>query len=442
MGGVHPEENKRSAGVPTAILPTPETVAIPLAQHIGSPAKPIVARGDKVKVGTLLAESTGFISANIHSSVSGKIKSIDDSRLNGMGFKSPHIVITVDGDEWEETIERSEELKEHFPEDSQVLIETIKQAGIVGMGGATFPTHVKLNIPQGAVAEVLIINAVECEPYLTADHRLLMERGQELKVGIKILMRALQVPRCVVGIEENKPDAIEHFSRLTQSDQDIVVQPLKVRYPQGGEKQLIKAAIGKELPSGALPIQVGAVVQNVGTVFAVYEAVQKNKPLIERVTTVTGKSIPKPSNFWVRIGTPLSSLLEAAGGLPEDTGKIISGGPMMGKAIASVEISVTKGTSGVLALPEKEALLPPTQNCIRCVKCTHVCPMGLEPFLISSLSHFEDWKQAEREDVMDCIECGCCSYICPSSRPLLEYIRFGKNRVGGIIRQRNAPPAK
>jgi electron transport complex protein RnfC len=308
--------------------------------------------------------------------------------------------------------------------------------GVVGLGGATFPSHVKLMVPEGKKADVLIINGVECEPYLTSDHRLMLEKGEEVLVGTSILMKGLGVNRAIIGIENNKPDAIDNMRKLAKSYQGIEICPLKVKYPQGGEKQLIKATIKREVPSGKLPIEVGAVVNNVGTAFAVYEAVQKNKPLIERVVTITGKSVTKPGNFMVRIGTPIGQLIEQAGGLPEDTGKIIGGGPMMGKALLSTETPVVKGSSGILILREADSRRVEMKACIRCGRCITVCPMGLEPVLLAQLAEQEMWDEEEKEKVMDCIECGSCHYTCPSGRPLLDYIRLGKNRVGQIIRNR------
>ena len=295
----------------------------------------------------------------------------------------------------------------------------------------------KLSIPKGKVADVLILNGVECEPYLTSDHQLMMEKGDELMVGTQILMKALNVTKALIGIENNKPDAIAHLKKLAENYNGIEVHALRVQYPQGGEKQLIKALINREVPSGGLPIDVGTVVHNVGTTLAVYEAVQKNKPLFERVVTVTGKSVKNPGNFMVRIGTPVNELIEAAGGMPEDTGKVVNGGPMMGKALNSIEVPVTKGTSGILLFTKQEAKRHEIQNCIRCAKCVSVCPMGLEPYLLMQLSERSMWDEVEKDMAMDCIECGSCSYTCPSGRPLLDYIRLGKSNVSQIIRARN-----
>nr|WP_321412683.1 electron transport complex subunit RsxC [uncultured Carboxylicivirga sp.] len=435
LGGVHPEENKFSAGKKIEVLPIPEQVSVPIAQHIGAPSEPVVQKGDEVKVGQLIAKSTGFVSANIHSPVSGKVFKIDDI-LDASGYKRKAIIINVEGDEWDETINRSDELITEISLSPEEIVKKIGEAGIVGLGGATFPAHVKLSVPPGKKCDILILNAVECEPYLTADHQLMMEKGEEIMVGTQILMTALGVDKAVIGIENNKPDAIAHMSELAKKYNGITVESLKVQYPQGGEKQLIDACIKRQVPSGKLPIEVGAVVQNVGTTYAVYEAIQKNKPLFERVVTVTGKSVTKPSNFMTRVGTPISQLIEAAGGLPEDTGKVIGGGPMMGKALTSIDVPVTKGSSGILIMPEKIATRKPIENCIRCSKCVSVCPMGLSPYLLMTVSDKAIWDRAEEEKIMDCIECGSCSFTCPASRPLLDYIRLGKGKVGQIMRSR------
>lgn len=435
-GGVHPPENKLSADKKIETLAIPKQVSIPVSQHIGAPAKVLVKKNDLVKVGQLLAEQGGFVSANIHSPVSGKVFKVDNI-TDTSGYKRQAVIINVDGDEWEESIDRNGLLKKDFDFTSEEIIKKVQEAGIVGLGGATFPSHVKLMPPKGTTAELLIINGVECEPYLTADHRLMLEKGEEMLVGTKILMKALKVEKAIIGIENNKPDAISHLNSLLKDYTGISVVPLKVQYPQGGEKQLIKAVTGREVPSGGLPIAVGAVVHNVGTAYAVYEAVQKNKPLIERVVTITGKSVKNPGNYMVRFGTPTSDIIEAAGGLPEDTGKIISGGPMMGKALNVTTVPIAKGTSGILIMPKEESKRRPVKPCIRCAKCVDVCPMGLEPFLLMTVAEKAMIERAEKEDVMDCIECGSCSYVCPSDRPLLDYIRLGKNQVGALRRARS-----
>ncbi len=436
LGGIHPKENKLSAGIKIVPAPLPKEVIIPLGMHIGAPATACVAKGDEVKVGTLIAKSSGFVSANIYSSVAGKVTKID-SVFDASGYKKPAIIISVaEEDVWEESIDRSPELVRECSLDAKAIIDKINEAGIVGLGGATFPTHVKLSPPPGSKAEVLIINAVECEPYLTSDHQLMLEHGEEILVGCTILMKALSVDKCIIGVENNKPDAIKHLSELCAQYKGIEVMPLKVQYPQGGEKQLIDAVLSKQVKSGALPISTGAVVQNVGTIYAVYEAIQKNKPLLERVVTVTGKSLDKPANYLARIGTPLKTLIEASGGIPENTGKIIGGGPMMGKALLSADLPVTKGTSGILLISQEESVRKPMRACIRCAKCVNVCPMGLNPTFLMVDTQQQDWERAERGHIVDCIECGSCSFTCPSNRPLLDFIRMGKQQVMGIIRNR------
>ncbi len=435
LGGIHPKENKLSAGQSIQSIDLPAQVSIPLIQHIGAPCQPIVKRGDKVKVGTQIGKTVGFVSTNIHSSVSGTVFKLDKV-MDSSGYKRDAVIIKVEGDEWEETIDRSDTLVKECNLTSKEIIDKILDAGIVGMGGATFPTHIKLMPPPGTKAEVLIINGVECEPYLTSDHQLMMEKTEEILVGTSILMKAINVNRAVIGIENNKKDAIKKFTKAVKDFPGISVEALKVQYPQGGEKQLIDAVIRRQVPSGALPISVGAVVQNVGTAFAVYEAVQKNKPLIERIVTVTGKDVAKPCNVLARVGIPLTSLIDFAGGLPETTGKVVSGGPMMGKAIGSTDIPVTKGTSGVLIIPTLESRRNTMRDCIRCSKCVNVCPMGLNPTQLMNLTEYEVWDKAEANRITDCIECGSCSYVCPADRPLLDYIRLGKSRVTKIIRER------
>ena len=438
LGGIHPPENKLSAAVAPQPLALPREVIIPIGQHIGAPAVPVVAKGDLVKVGSVIAKTGGFVSANIHSSVTGKVTKID-AVYDAGGYKRPAIIIAVAAEEeWEEGIDRSPELVRDCTLSPQEITSAIAAAGVVGLGGATFPTHVKLAPPPGAKAELLIVNAVECEPYLTSDHQLMLTKAPEILVGVQLLMRALEVCRAVIGIEANKPDAIALMTRLAKDYPGVEVMPLKVQYPQGGEKQLIDAVLRRQVKSGALPISAGAVVQNVGTVFAVYEAVQKHKPLIERIVTVTGKHLERPANYLVRIGTPIQELITASGGLPEDTGKIIGGGPMMGKALLSPEIPVTKGTSGVLLLPREESVRQPMRACIRCAKCVNVCPMGLNPTYLMRDVQYADWEQVERGYVLDCIECGSCSYTCPSHRPLLDFIRVGKQRVSAIVRARKS----
>lgn len=435
IGGVHPEENKFSSGSPIQSLPIPAEVIIPVGQSLGVPAKVFVTKGEFVKTGQLIAKGEAFISANVHSSVTGtvtKIEEFDDQS----GYRKTAIVIASEPDQWIEGVDLSDTLRNNIHASSEEIIELVRINGVVGLGGATFPSKVKLMVPNGKKAEVLILNGVECEPYLTADHRLMLEKGDEILVGASLLMKALNVNKCVVGIENNKPDAVSHLTELAKKYKGISIVPLKVKYPQGAEKQLIKAITGKEVPSGKLPIEVGCVVNNVGTAFAVYEAIQKNKPLIQRVVTVTGKSLKQGSNFMVRIGTPISELVSAVGGLPEDTAKVVSGGPMMGKALNSLKAPVVKGTSGILIFSKAESQRLSVHNCIRCGRCVSACPMGLEPYLLEKQVNNKMWDEAENDRIMDCMECGSCHYTCPSGRQLLDYLRVGKNTVGKIIRTR------
>ena len=396
IGGVHPSENKLSGAKPIEVLPLPDAVAIPLAQHIGAPAAAKVAKGDKVLTGQLIAEASSFMSANIHSPISGTVTAVD-AVPNGQGLRQVMITIKREGDEWAEGIDRSETLVRECALSSAEIIARIKDAGIVGMGGATFPTHVKLSVPPGRKAEALIINGVECEPYLTSDHRTMLEHGEELLVGVTILMKAIAVEKAYIGIENNKPDAIAHL---------------------------------------------GAVVCNASTTYAVYQAVQKNKPLIERVVTVTGKGVKEPKNLLTRMGTPISALLEAAGGLPADAGKVINGGPMMGRAMVNLDSPVTKGCSGITVMSGRDAVRREASQCIKCAKCVAACPMGLEPYYLSKMTQKKGWDALEEQMITSCIECGCCQASCPSYLPLLDWVRLGKQTVMGIIRARAAAPKK
>lgn len=441
IGGIHPEENKLTAEVATQVAPLPTQAVFPLSQHIGAPAKPVVGKGDRVKVGTLLAEAGGFVSAPIYSSVSGTVVKID-TIVDATGYRKPAIFIKVEGDEWEEGIDRSNQLEtlDAHPElTPEEIVERVKQAGITGMGGAGFPTHVKLCPPPTAKAECVIINAVECEPYITSDYRLMMEHADEIVVGLQLLMKAAKVERGYIGIEENKPKAIDLLAEKTSGLAGIEVVPLKMKYPQGGEKQLVDAVIGRQVPAPpAIPVNVGAIVQNVGTAFAVYQAVMKRKPLFERYTTVSGKKLKNPANFLVRMGTPMSQLIDLCGGMPEGDNKVLAGGPMMGRALMNTEVPICKGTNAVTILSGKDAVRQEAQPCIRCAKCVSACPMGLEPYLLSKLSARHLYDRAEALDITSCIACGSCQFTCPSHRPLLDQIALGKAAVMNIIRARNA----
>ena len=438
MGGVHPSDNKQwSKGSAIEVMELPDVVNIPLSQHIGAPATAIVKKGDKVVVGQRIAEATGFMSANIHAPISGTVTAVD-LQPNGQGIRQMMITIKREDDIWDEAIDRSETLITECNLEPKAIIEKIKDAGIVGMGGATFPTHVKLSIPDGKKAEMLIINGVECEPYLTSDYRTMLERGEQLIAGTRILMRAIGVTNAVIGVEANKPDAVAHLQTIIGSATDIKVQMLKTQYPQGGEKQLIAAVTGREVPAPpALPIDVGAVVCNASTAVAVYEAVQKNKPLIERVVTVTGAAVPAPKNLLTRFGTPVEALIAKCGGLAEGDVKVINGGPMMGRALSNIAMPVMKGCSGITIMVGSAAIRGTESACIKCAKCVEACPMGLEPYLLSKQARKKAWDAMESNDITSCIECGCCQFTCPANIPLLDYIRLGKQTVMGIIRARN-----
>ena len=446
IGGIHPEENKLTHEATTQVAALPKQAIFPLSQHIGAPAKPVVQKGDTVKVGTLIAEAGGFVSAPIYSSVSGKVFKVDTA-IDAAGLSTPAIIINVEGDEWEETIDRSTKLEtvaEHPELTPEEIVERVKVAGITGMGGAGFPTFIKLTPPPTAKAECVIINAVECEPYITADYRLMMEKPDEILVGLELLMKAAKVTVGYIGIETNKMAAIELLTKkcadkFGSSAYKVEVVPLAQRYPQGGEKQLVDAVIRRQVPAPpAIPVNVGAIVQNVATTFAVYEAVMKRKPLFERYTTVTGKQVKQPGNFLVRMGTPMKDLIDACGGMPDGDNKLLSGGPMMGKALSSDSVPVCKGTNSVTILSGDEARRKEPQPCIRCAKCVSVCPMGLEPYLLAKVSAFKDWEKAEQAGIVSCIECGSCQFTCPAHRPLLDNVRVGKSTVMGIIRARSA----
>lgn len=445
IGGVHPEENKITAEIATKVAELPKQAIFPLSQHIGAPAKPVVAKGDKVKVGTLIAEAGGFVSAPIYSSVSGTVFKID-SVIDATGYRKPAIIINVEGDEWEESIDRSDKLEtyEAHPElTPEEIVERIKVAGVTGMGGAGFPTFIKLCPPPTAKAECVIINGVECEPYITSDYRLMMEHADEILVGLKLLMKAAKVDKGYIGIEDNKPAAIELLEQKTADMPNIEIVPLAKKYPQGGEKQLVDAVIRRQVPAPpAIPVNVGAIVQNVGTAFAVYEAVMKRKPLFERYTTVTGKLVKNPGNFLVRMGTTFGQMIDACGGIPEGDNKVLAGGPMMGKSVSSLDVPVCKGTNSITVISGDEARRKEAQPCIRCAKCVSACPMGLEPYLLATASAMHDWERVENEGIVSCISCGSCQFTCPSHRPILDNILLGKGVVMGIIKARAAANKK
>ena len=438
-GGVHPDECKLTAELATVVADLPNQAVFPLSQHIGAPATPLVKKGDKVKVGTMIAEAGGYVSAPVYSSVSGTVWKVD-SAIDATGYQKPAIIINVEGDEWEESIDRTDTLEtvgahpELTPEE---IVARVQRAGVTGMGGAGFPTHVKLCPPPTAKAECVILNGVECEPYITSDYRLMMEHAAEIVEGLRLLMKAAKVDKGYIGIEDNKPQAIALLSELTMADDHIEVVALAKKYPQGGEKQLVDAVIRRQVPAPpAIPVHVGAIVQNVGTAYAVYQAVMKNKPLFERYTTVTGKQIAHPGNFLVRMGTPFGQLIEKCGGLPEGSHKVLAGGPMMGKTVVSLDVPVCKGTNSITVLSGDDARRKAVQPCIRCGKCVDACPMGLEPYLLATLSANGLYERAEQECIVSCISCGSCQFTCPSHRPILDNILLGKAKVMEIIKSR------
>ncbi len=433
MGGVHPEENKISNDAAIEVVPVPAQMVVLMNQHLGAPATPVVQKGDKVKVGQLIGEAQAFMCANVHSPVSGTVLKVEPCK-DAFGLDKPAVHIAVEGDEWMETIDRTPDIKRQCDLEPAAIVAKLKEMGIVGLGGATFPAHIKYSIPDGKKAEYLIINAAECEPYLTSDYRVMMEHAEEICIGISILRKALGVPAAYVGIESNKPQAIAKMQEAARQFEGIVIEPLKVKYPQGAEKQLINAVTGRKVPSGKLPIDVGCVVSNVGTCFAVYEAIQKNKPLIENILTVTGKKLPSQHNYVVRIGTTFNDIVKhSIGELPATTGKVISGGTMMGKAIVNLDAPTVKGNASVLVMDEGEARRAPETACIRCGKCMNACPMGLEPYLFSALVRNGRTEEAKDANILDCIECGCCFFSCPANKPLTDEIRLGKNRVRAMM---------
>lgn len=422
-GGVHPKEAKELARQkPLQKGPIPKKVIIPLIQHIGSPCEPIVKVGDVVRAGEIIGKSDKFVSANIHSSISGKVVGIKDSPHPVLG-RCKAVIIESDGQDRYESISLS-----------KGPLEVIREAGIVGLGGAAFPTHVKLSVPSNKKVEVLILNGVECEPYLCCDHRLMLERPKQIAEGAVIIMDIIKVSRCIIAIEANKMDAVETLNNalvnFRNSRYSFEVVPLEVKYPQGAEKQLIKALLDREVPSGGLPYDVGVVVQNVGTVCAIYEAIKLNKPLYERVVTVTGDILKEPKNVIVKIGTTFKELIEFCGGLTQKAKKIIAGGPMMGFAVFTMDdMPVIKGTSGILVLSDDESRQRPWSVCIRCGKCIDVCPARIMPAQLGICVEAENFVLASRYDPLDCIECGACSYVCPSSRPLVQWIKWAKLKL-------------
>ena len=437
--GIHPAEHKGNSQYrPLERMPLPKEVFIPLQQHIGAPCKAVVDKKADVRTGQVIGESAGFVSSRIHATISGKVKTVDPF-LHPLGV--PAMMVNITGDNLDTWVDADNPHLDWETLSAAELITQIQSAGIVGLGGAAFPTHVKLQPPKTKTIDTLIINGCECEPFLTADHRMMIEQTDDLITGIHILMKALNVRQALIGIESNKPDAIEILQTALQKDDTIRVVPLKVKYPQGAEKMLIEAVLKRAVPTGGLPMDVGVVVNNVGTAIAVAEAVVRRKPLIERVVTVTGDGIQQPKNLIVRIGTPFQEVIDFCGGLTGHAVKVIMGGPMMGVTLPNLNVPVIKATSGILCLTEAMLQKEPIYPCIQCGGCIHACPMRLVPTRLARATEIGNYELAEQLGILNCIECGSCAYTCPSRIPLVQWLRVGKFRVNEMRRKRQLAAA-
>ncbi len=431
-GGVHPVYSKEITSTLAIVkMPLPQKVVVPMQQHIGAPCELLadvekIEKGIEVKAGQKLGDNKGFVSAPVHAPISGTVVDIGPYN-HPLGMKINAVTIESDGrDEWDENIKPAGSLEDLSADDIRKIV---REAGIVGLGGATFPSHVKLSPPEDKPIDVVIINGAECEPYLTADHRVMLEKTEEIVFGLKAMMKALGASEGIIGIEDNKPDAHKQVESMVAEEENIRVCTLPTKYPQGAEKMLIYVTTGRVVPAGALPMEVGIVNHNVGTAAAITQAIREGKPLVERVLTVTGSGVAKPANVQARLGTLASEALDFCGGISESTLKVVVGGPMMGLAQPSADIPVIKGTSGILALTDEDVYLAESSPCIRCAKCVSVCPMNLMPTSIAQASEHGDYRRAEKLYALDCFECGCCSYICPSKIPLVQWIRIGKNEI-------------
>ncbi len=437
-GGVHPSYKKESTTTLAIVqMPLPQKVVVPMQQHIGAPCELLadvekIEKGLEVKAGQKLGDNKGFVSAPVHAPISGTVVDIGPYN-HPLGMQIEAVTIESDGrDEWMDNLSPAGRLEDLSPEDIRKIV---REAGIVGLGGATFPAHVKLSPPENKPVDVVIINGAECEPYLTADHRVMLEKAEEIVFGLKAMMKALGASEGIIGVEDNKQDAQQHMERLVSEEENIRVCSLPTKYPQGAEKMLIYVTTGRVVPAGELPMEVGVVNHNVGTAVAITRAIREGKPLVERVLTVTGSGVNQPANLQVRLGTLVSDVIEHCGGISDSTLKLIVGGPMMGLAQPDADIPVIKGTSGILALTDEDLFLAGSSPCIRCAKCVTVCPMNLMPTSIAQATEHGDYKRAEKLYALDCFECGCCSYICPSKIPLVQWIRIGKNEI--MKRQNN-----
>jgi electron transport complex protein RnfC len=445
QGGIEPFYGKElTSGTPTTAMPAPKQVVLPLSMHTGAPAKPLVAVGDTVKKGQKIADAGGYVSAPVHASISGKIKSIGPQPHPSGRMITAIVIESDDRDEW---IAPLTEHENYMDLPAEELKKIVLEAGISGMGGAQFPTHVKLSPPQGKKIHTLILNGVECEPYLTADHRLMVEFPNEILEGLKLLIKITGVGRVFIGIEDNKPEAIRVLGEALHKDPirevagkpvDVRLAVVKTKYPEGGEKQLIQAVLGEEVPSGGLPMDIGVVMQNVATTVAVFRAVRFGIPLIERIVTATGHGIKNPGNVIARLGTKCRDIVEFRGGFKGEPGKVIFGGPMMGMAQFSLEAPIVKGTGGILVLPQEEIDRDEIQPCIRCAACVEACPAGLAPHMLSITAELVNFDEAKNYRPFDCIECGCCDYVCPSKRPIVHLIRYTKMELAARRKKEEA----
>lgn len=433
--GIHPEYNKDlTKDKPLKNAKRPEEVIIPLKQHIGAPLKALVKKGDEVDMGQKIADGDSFVCAPIHASVSGKVKEIRKVTDPGGNTVDAAVIEAAEEDTLNSELDKHESLDEV---EAGEIRNIIREAGIVGMGGAMFPTHVKVSIPDDKNAEYVILNGAECEPYLTVDHRVMVERPKSIVFGLKALMKASKAPKGIIGIETNKPEAIESMQDAVKDEDNIEVQPVETKYPQGGEKMLIEAILGREVPSGGLPLDVGVVVNNTSTAAAVADAIRDGKPLYERSISVTGRGINNPQNLIYRIGTKIGDLVEEAGGLKENAAKVITGGPMMGAAQKSLDVPGVKGTSGILVLIDSEVEDYEPSPCINCAKCVDACPMFLMPTQLVNYQKNDMVEEMEEWQILNCIECGSCSYVCPAKIPLVHHLRLGKAQVMAKQREEN-----